>query len=229
LKRLNDLKEEKMDFDPRLTNLGISVKVNPNASWSLTSAQYQDETQAGGNHHIYFTVLDVSGKQTGGVKCVVDWIGRDPSDKPTVALSDSNGPANFPMYANLDITLKNGPYFAYIEDQSKSDVVTGMGLPEHRHVNYLLKFAAKTPGSPLPPAATLEQTVIASAQKYTWMPINTDAALYQFAQANNLGYPQTDEFQFTFGGDAYVGQVYNLGIVYCKAGDWGNIAWVKKP
>ncbi len=222
-----------MDFDPRLTNLGISVKVNPNAMWGLVSAQYQDETQAGGNHHIYFTVMDVSNKQTGGVKCVVDWVGREPGDKPTVTLSDPSQPANFPMYANLDITLKNGPYFAYIEDPNTSDVVSGMGLPEHHHVNFVLQFAAKTPGGvtppPPPPQATLEQTVITNAQKYTWMPINTDGALYKFAFANNLGYPQTDEFEFPFGGDTYVGQVYNLGIVYVKKGDWGNVQWVQKP
>ncbi|MDE3088695.1 MAG: hypothetical protein KGJ80_04850 [Chloroflexota bacterium] len=222
-----------MDFDPRLTNLGIGVTVNPNATWSLTSAQYQDETQAGGNHHIYFTVLDAAGKQTGGVKCIVDWVGRDPGDKPTVTLSDPTNPVNFPMYANLDITLKNGPYFAFIEDQSKSDVVTGMGLPEHHHVNFLLTFAKSSggtpPPTPPPPQATLEQAVIAAAQKYTWMPINTDGALYKFAMTNNLGYPQTDEFEFAFGSDTFVGQVYNLGIVYVKKGDWGNCKWVKKP
>ena len=220
-----------MDFDPRLTDLGISVKAaGPNATWRLVSAQYQDETQAGGNHHVYFIVLDASGKQTGGVQCIVDWVGRDPRDKPTIALSDPNQPVNFPMYANLDITLKNGPYFAFIEDQGKSDVVSGMGLPEHRHVNYVLKFAAATPGNLQPPAQmTLDQTAQAAAQKYTWMPINTDGALYKFALANNLGYPQTDEFEFPFSGDAYVGQVYNLGIVYAKKGDWGNVKWVKKP
>ena len=220
-----------MDFDPRLTDLGISVKAaGPNATWRLVSAQYQDETQAGGNHHVYFIVLDASGKQTGGIQCIVDWVGRDPRDKPTIALSDPNQPVNFPMYANLDITLKNGPYFAFIEDQGKSDVVSGMGLPEHRHVNYVLKFAAATPANTQPPAQmTLDQTAQAAAQKYTWMPINTDGALYKFALANNLGYPQTDEFEFPFSGDAYVGQVYNLGIVYAKKGDWGNVKWVKKP
>jgi hypothetical protein len=216
-----------MDFDPRLTNLGISVKAaGPNASWSLISAQYQDETQAGGNHHIYFTVLDASSKQTGGVKCVVDWVGREPNDKPTITLSDPNNPVNFPMYANLDITLKNGPYFAYIDDPSKSDVISGMGLPEHHHVNYVLTFKA---GGGAPPQVSLEQTVIANAQKYTWMPINTDGALYKFALSNSLGYPQTDEFEFAFGSDTYVGQVYNGGIVYVKKGDWGNVKWVKKP
>jgi hypothetical protein len=75
----------------------------------------------------------------------------------------------------------------------------------------------------------LEAAVIATAKKYTWMPINTDAALYKFAQANNLGYPQTDEFKFTVGADRYVGQVFNLGIVYVKEGDWDNVKWVKKP
>jgi hypothetical protein len=61
------------------------------------------------------------------------------------------------------------------------------------------------------------------------MPINTDAALYRYAQTKNLGYPQTDEFELTFGGDSYIAQVYNLGIVYVKKGDWGNIHWTKKP
>ena len=216
-----------MDFDPRLTDLGISVKAaGPNSTWRLVSAQYQDETQAGGNHHVYFIVLDASGKQIGGVPCIVDWVGRDPRDKPTIALSDPNQPVNFPMYANLDITLKNGPYFAFIEDQGKSDVISGLGLPEHRHVNYVLKFAAATPDNP---QMTLEQTAQTAAQKYTWMPINTDGALYKFALANHLGYPQTDEFEFPFGGDPYVGQVYNLGIVYAKKGDWGSVKWVKKP
>ncbi len=79
------------------------------------------------------------------------------------------------------------------------------------------------------PAPTLEQTVLAAAKKLTWMPINTDGALYKFAQTQNLGYPQTDEYPFAVGADAYVGQVYNGGIVYVKIGDWANCMWVKKP
>lgn len=220
-----------MQFDSRLTNLGVTVKVNPNATWSLVSAQYQDETQAGGNHNIFFTVLDAAGKPLAGASCLVDYP-QDPSDphQPFKAQTDANGQSNYPMYANLDITLKNGPYFAYLEDPSKSDVVSGMGLPEHHHVNFLLTFAPKSSGgTPTPPQATLEQTVVANAQKYKWMPINTDGALYKFALSKNLGYPQTDEFEFTFNNVTYVGQVYNMGIVYVKKGDWGNCQWVKKP
>jgi hypothetical protein len=79
------------------------------------------------------------------------------------------------------------------------------------------------------PADPIASAAIAAAQRLTWMPINDQAALYQYAQKNNLGYPQTDEFEFTVGGVAYVGQVYNYGIVYVKQGDWGNCKWVKKP
>lgn len=222
-----------MDFDPRLSSLGVAVKTNPNAIWSLASAHYQDEAEAGGNHHIYFTVLDSSDRPIGGIACVVDWVGREPRDKPTVTLSDSHQLVNFPMFANLDRALKNGPYFAFIEDEDKSDVVTGMGLPEMRHVNFVLTFAAKASVIPLPPWAppkmSLDQAAVAAALKYLWMPIDTKSALYQFAQANNLGYPQTDEFRFTYAGDLYVGQVYNLGIVYLKWGEWTNVKWVKKP
>ncbi|MBI3913726.1 MAG: hypothetical protein HY327_06020, partial [Chloroflexi bacterium] len=165
-----------------------------------------------------------------GVACIVDWVGRD-DPQPFKTLTDGNGAANFPMYANLNTTLKNGPYFAFLEDQSKSDVISGMGLPEKHHVNYLVTFAPASvaPPPPPPPAGSIEQAVVAEAQKYKWMPINDKAALYVFAQKNNLGYPQTDEFEFTFSNVAYVGAVYNYGIVYVQKGDWGNCKWVKKP
>lgn len=77
--------------------------------------------------------------------------------------------------------------------------------------------------------ATLEQAAIAAAQEFKWMPINSAGALYRFAQQQKLGYPQTDEFELTFNNVVYVAQVYNLGIVYVKKGDWGNCQWVKKP
>ncbi len=87
---------------------------------------------------------------------------------------------------------------------------------------YKVRMAgAQTPADPASAA-------IAAAKQYKWMPINDKAALYVFAQSNTLGYPQTDEFEFTHGGAAYIAQVYNYGIVYVKKGDWGNPKWVKK-
>lgn len=75
----------------------------------------------------------------------------------------------------------------------------------------------------------VEQAALAAAKKFHWMPINTDGALFKFAQSKNLGYPQTDEFEVIFNNTTYVVQVYNLGIVYVKKGDWGNCQSVKKP
>ncbi|MBI5029828.1 MAG: hypothetical protein HZB51_04825 [Chloroflexi bacterium] len=219
-----------MQFDPRLTKLGIVAKETANATWDLTVVQYQDDQQSGGQHHIFFTVLDSAGKPMPGVTCVVDYP-QDPSDphKPAKMQTDANGQANYPMFANLDITLLNGPYFAYVEDQGKSDLVTGMGLPEKHHVNYLLTFAKSSGGGTQPQPTDASTAAITAAKKLTWMPINTDGALYKFAETKNLGYPQTDEFEFTHNNVTYVGQVYNLGIVFVKKGDWGNCQWVKKP
>lgn len=215
-----------MQFDSRLNALGVSVSETQNAKWDVTVVQYQDPQESGGNHHVYFTVLDAANKPASGIPCVVDWIGREPGDPPTQVITDATGKCNVPLFANLNTTLKNGPYFAFVEDQSKSDVVRGMGLPEKHHVNFLLTFA---PATVTPPPGNLENAVIAAAKQFTWMPINTDGALYKFAQSKNLGYPQTDEFQFTFENESYIGQVYNLGIVFVKKGDWGNCQWVKKP
>ncbi len=91
--------------------------------------------------------------------------------------------------------------------------------------NYPVRWAPPPPlTDPAAPAA-----IAAAIANKPWMPINTGGALYMFAFANNLGYPQTDEFEFTFNMDTYVSQVYNLGIVYVKKGDWGNVKWVNKP
>lgn len=97
--------------------------------------------------------------------------------------------------------------------------------------DYIAQGGAPAPIVIQPPTSpsSVEQAAIAAAKKLKWMPINDQSALYKFAQDNNLGYPQTDEFEFTFNNVKYVGQVYNLGIVYVKQGDWGNCKWVNKP
>lgn len=219
-----------MLVDPRLAPLGVKAVSTPNAQWVLVSVLYEDELQSGGNHNIYFQVQDAAGNPKANVKCFVDYP-QDPSDphQPILHLSDQNGQANEPINANLDIHLLNGPYWAYIQDPNLSDKVTGMGLPEHHHVNFRLTFAPATGGggggSP-----SLEQAAQNAAVAHKpWMPINDGGALYKFALKTNLGYPQTDEYEFQVGGDTYVGQVYNLGIVYVKKGDWANCKWVKKP
>ncbi len=68
---------------------------------------------------------------------------------------------------------------------------------------------------------------IGSMEQVDWLPINTNSALFKYAQSNNLGCPQSDEFEFLVDAD-YVGQVFQNGFVFVKKGDWGNIQWTKK-
>ncbi len=215
-----------MKWDPRLDTLGVKYSPNADAIWKLTAGVFQDEQEAQGNHIILFTILDDQGKPRQGVACFVDWVGRDPTDLPTKAVTDANGQANVPIYANLDIHKLNSPYFAYVESPKVSDEVTGMGLPEHHHVNFLLTFGLKvTQPQPTP---TLEEAALAAAKAVPWMPVNNTAALWQFAKAHNLQDQQTDEIPFTYNGQQYLVQVFNLGIVYVKVGDWGNIKIIPK-
>ncbi|HZQ04972.1 MAG TPA: hypothetical protein VFD70_00215 [Anaerolineae bacterium] len=218
-----------MEWDDRLTSLGVGVKTNEQGNWTATAARYQDEDEAQGQHHIWFTVLDEQGRPQSNVRCFVDWIGRDKDDPPTVRLTDADGRANVDIYANLDIHKKNGPYFAYIEGADKSDHIIGMGLPEHHHVNFLLTFAPRIPTTPPPPPPQdVPQAILEKAKSVTWMPVNNGAALWNFAKANGLQDQQTDELSVTINGDEYVLQVFNLGIVYAKKGDWGNIKIIPK-
>ena len=89
------------------------------------------------------------------------------------------------------------------------------------------RIAADANVAPTP--ANIQSMIQATANEVAKLPINLNAALYRFAKANGLGNPQTDEFRFVVSGDSYVGQVFNFGIAYVKAGDWGNVQSVKKP
>lgn len=215
------------EIDPRLAPMGIHVGRTPGAKWVVRGLRYQDELEAGGNHNIYFKVVDASGQPVGGVLCYVDFP-QDPNDPHPLwsCMTSEQGVCSFGMYASFDPNRKDGPYYAWVEDTKKSDITWGMGLPLKRHVNYILTYGPPMPVEPVP--ASLEDTVRQAARKLTWMPLNSAAALYLFGEQQKLGYPQTDEFPFTFEGVEYVGQVWNLGIVYVKRGDWQNCHWTKK-
>lgn len=82
---------------------------------------------------------------------------------------------------------------------------------------------------PTPIEQTLEQAVQVRANAAKpWLPVNNGAALWIFAKANGLQDQQSDELELTWKGEKYLCQVFNLGIVYVKVGDWGNIKFIKK-
>ena len=97
----------------------------------MVSAVYEDETQSGGNHHIFVTFVDSSGNP-----CQPDdqaWVSW-PDGKQSLEIKQSGGQytAEFPMYGLL------GNYSVGIGDNS--DVISGLGLPAKHHVNYRLTF-----------------------------------------------------------------------------------------
>lgn len=218
-----------MQWDDRLTPLGVNFKPNANGKWIATNVRYQDDQEAQGQHHIWFTVLDETSKPRANVKVFVDWVGRDADDPPTSRLTGADGRANVDIYANLDPAKKNGPYFAYVEDTDKSDIVTGMGLPLKHHVNFLLTYAPRNVvPEPPPPPQDVPSAIEQKARSVAWMPVNNGGALWNFAKANGLQDQQTDEIPVHINGQEYLLQVFNLGIVYAKMGDWANIKIIRK-
>lgn len=154
-------------IDQRAEALGVFILNTPNAIYPCTKLGYDDPTQAQGRHNIYFTVLDEKGSPLGGVDCWLDWNGRDATpkgDPPTHVVTDANGQANVGIYANLDIHKLNGPYFCYVGNMTVvknvvispfvSDVPSGMGLPEHNHVDFYPTFQKGGVVPPPPPPPT---------------------------------------------------------------------------
>lgn len=88
-------------------------------------------------------------------------------------------------------------------------------------------FRLRLPGN-VQPGQTLEQAVLAAANSNPWMPVNNQAALWQYAKSHGLQDQQTDELNMNYNSEAYLVQVFNLGIVYVKVGDWGNIKVIPK-
>ena len=74
----------------------------------------------------------------------------------------------------------------------------------------------------------LDSAAVEAALQRAWMPVNVESALFKFAQARQLGYPQTDEFEFTLDGEGYIGQVYASAFVYVPKSDFGKIRLIQK-
>lgn len=89
--------------------------------------------------------------------------------------------------------------------------------------------AKPSPASPTSSVMSIVQSLMRDAINAPPLTgINSDATLYKFAHAQNLGNPQTAEFVFAEGTNDYIGQVFARGIAYVKRGDWSNVEWVAK-
>ncbi|MCL4395022.1 MAG: hypothetical protein M1482_09515 [Chloroflexi bacterium] len=129
-----------VQWDSRLDGLGVKVKASEAAhSWRVVAAQLEDPGQTGQNHHVYLKAQSADGSPAAGIPFVIDWVGRDQGDQPATVTTDSKGEANCPLWATFSPSLKNGIYSVTTAKEA-GDAVSGMGLPDARHVNFILTF-----------------------------------------------------------------------------------------
>jgi YVTN family beta-propeller protein len=105
--------------------------------WRLVQAIYQDDTQSGGKHHVYYRVEDESGQGIVGVFVCLGW--ADGQDCSRYTEPNAYFGANVAMWESYNPALGAGPYFAWVNGLP-SDRVMGLGLPLNHHVNFLLTF-----------------------------------------------------------------------------------------
>jgi len=123
-----------------------------NYYWRLVSAEFQDESESGFNHHIFYKALDAAGDPIEGQKTWGSWWY---TDETGWASQDTKGSVdgywgNFSMWANCPGPPENPcgwPYNAWIDTTSgPSDKVWGMGMTNPSgtgcgaHVNFLLTW-----------------------------------------------------------------------------------------
>lgn len=125
-------------WDPRLPEMNVSLEpANISAGtlyWKLIRADYQDGTQSGGNHNMYYIVTNEQGAPVANQKVWQSW-----PDDSTSAQTRADGTADIAMWANYWPLQGPGPYNGYVGGLP-SDVVRGMGLPGNHHVNFILYF-----------------------------------------------------------------------------------------
>ncbi len=131
-------------WDARLDSLGIRVespKVQPGQTyWRLVKAEFWDEKENQGKHHIFVNVLDEKGTRIIGQEVVVEW----PGEKLAIITENKPPPeysANFPLDVNHYPPWGTLGAFAVRVNGLPSDMVIGMGLPpKNKLVVYLLTF-----------------------------------------------------------------------------------------
>jgi hypothetical protein len=79
-----------------------------------------------------------------------------------------------------------------------------------------------------PPVRTLVDALRDAAQPLI-IPLNPDAKFYKVARESNLGERLTGEYEVTYDDQCYVAQLYERGLVYAPAGQWGQTQVIPIP
>ncbi len=109
-------------WDERLTARGVKViPAHGETAWRITNAQWLDESQAAGRHHIYADLLGEAGNRAVGVPLVVYWPGGS-------ARITTEAKPGEPYSANYPLTSSLSEFSIRVDDGTPSDVVSGIGM-----------------------------------------------------------------------------------------------------
>jgi hypothetical protein len=137
-----------LDWDSRLDALGVALVPAESCEggcWKLISAQYLDEQQSQGLHHIYIKLLDEHGNQLADTPWHVTWPGGN------VRIMSKAAPdwSDFAMYDCYNTNTERGAYSAFAGDNvAQSETVTGLGLPFCIHNSFRLTWKWQPQGAP---------------------------------------------------------------------------------
>jgi hypothetical protein len=113
--------------------------------WRLVSAVYQDETQSGGNHNVYYRLEDESRQSLLGLYVCLGFPWSPNQDcshytEQRGGTYPAGYAADYPIWGTGWNPINGpGPYTAWAAGLP-SDRVVGMGMPLNYHVNFLLTF-----------------------------------------------------------------------------------------
>jgi hypothetical protein len=137
-----------LEWDSRLDEVGVTLLPAQDASqgyWELVSAQYLDEQESQGLHHVFVKLLDEQGNQMAETPWNITYPGG------SVRIMSKSAPdwADFAMYDCYFPDREHGAYTAFAGDTStQSDAVFGMGLPVCLHNSFRLIWQRRPPAVP---------------------------------------------------------------------------------
>lgn len=111
-----------------------------------------------------------------------------------------------------------------------SDAVHGLGMrvnTNHLIVSPIFQYTIKDAATNTAPAETLEQALIETGTPQI-ISLDIEAILFKVSEEKNLGQRLTPEYEIEFGGQTYLAQIYQRGLVYVPKGDWGNVQVIQR-